>query len=223
MKRLLALVRHYAASADPRVEAANWVALVLAWNAPFYPLYLMGAGGGPGVWLTAWCLPLFLAIPALARRHPFAGRVVLALAASGHTLFCTWVLGEASGTHLFLLPCVTLAALLFRRRERIALFSLLALPIVAGIMLDGRYAASPFACMGTVCAAILWLNAVSVAVLTAFLGLLATGLADSEVADSGVADSGVADAGLTATGAPPSATHQSRTRCSTGTDRQSIS
>ena len=203
MKRLRAAVRHYAASTDPRVEAANWVALVLAWNAPFYPLYLMGLGGGPGMWLTAWSLPLFLAIPALTRRHPFAGRVLLALAGSGHTLFCTWVLGEASGTHLFLLPCVTLAALLFRRRERAALFSLLALPILAGIMLDGRYPASPFACMGAVCAAILWLNAVSVAVLTAFLGLLATGLADA--------------------GAPPSATHQSRTRCSTGTDRQSIS
>jgi hypothetical protein len=48
-------LRRYVASDDPRVAAANLVAMVLAWNTPFYPLYLRGAAGagiGLGAWLT---------------------------------------------------------------------------------------------------------------------------------------------------------------------------
>jgi len=166
-------------AADPRVSVANLVALVLAWNTPFYPLYLRGAGG-PSMWpggcLTLCVFPVFLAVPAVCRRWPFAGRVLLMLACVANTLFCTWLLGEASGTQLFLLPCVTLAALLFRRDEKRALVGSLGLPIVVWAALDGRYPISAFVCSGTACGGIVWLNAVSVGILTAFFGWLASGL-----------------------------------------------
>ena len=175
-------LRRYIASDDLRVGAANLVAIVLAWNTPFYPLYLRGAAGAaiwPGAWLTLCVFPAFLLVPAVTNRWPFLGRVSLVVIGTGNTVFCTWVLGEASGTQLFLLPCLTLAALLFRREERSALFGLLALPILVGVALDGRYAVSPFVCSGAACSGIVWLNAFSVAVLTAFLGVLATGMVGS--------------------------------------------
>jgi len=183
MKSVFAAVRRYAAADDPRVAVANLVALVLAWNTPFYPLYLLGAAGPrmrDAAWLTLCSFPIFLAVPAITRWHGVWGRVLLVVAGTGNTLFCTWLLGEASGTPLFFLPCITLAALLFRRAESGALFPLLALPIVAGMVLNGRYPFSPFACTGPACSAIVWLNAVSVAILLAFLGVLASGLADGE-------------------------------------------
>jgi hypothetical protein len=157
----------------------NLVALVLAWNTPFYPLYLRAAGGPsmwPGGWLTLCVFPVFLAVPAVCRRTPFAGRVLLMAVCVVNTLFCTWLLGEASGTQLFLLPCVTLAALLFGREEKLALVGSLASPIVVWAALDGRYPVSPFVCSGAACGEIVWLNVVSVAVLTAFFGWLASGL-----------------------------------------------
>jgi len=183
MKAALSLLRRYAAADDPRVSAANLVALVLAWNTPFYPLYLLGAAGTTmrySAWLTLCSFPLFFAVPAITRWNAIWGRVVLAVAGIANTIFCTWLLGEASGTALFLLPCITLAALLFRRSEIKALCPLLILPIMVGVGMNGRYPFSPFACSGEGCANILWLNAVSVAVLLAFLGFLATAMADGE-------------------------------------------
>jgi hypothetical protein len=182
MRRIIAGARNYVASDDPRVAAANLVAMVLAWNTPFYPLYLRGAAGAaiwPGGWLTLCVFPLFLAIPSATRRWPAGGRVLLVVIGIGNTLFCTWLLGEASGTEIFLLPCITLAALVFRRDERFVLFGSMGLPIVAWLALDGRYPVSPFVCSGQACARIFWMNAFSVAVLLAFLGVLATGLATS--------------------------------------------
>ena len=178
MKRLVPAARAYLASGDPRVAAANLVAMVLAWNTPFYPFYARAAGGmgmWPGAWLTLCVFPVFLAVPAVTRHWPYWGRVLLVTIGIGNTVFCTWLLGEASGTQLFLLPCITLAALLFRREERAALFGLLVLPVILGVALNGRYPVSPFVCSGVGCAGLVWLNGFSVAVLTAFLGVLATG------------------------------------------------
>jgi hypothetical protein len=181
MKRLFAVARRYAAADDPRVAAANFVALVLAWNTPFYPLYLVGTAGAAmrsAAWLTLCVFPVFLLVPLITKWHNLYGRVLLMIAGIGNTLFCTWLLGEASGTQLFLLPCITLAALVFRRTEPIALFSMIALPILVGVSLNGLYPISPFVCSGESCGKIVWLNAISVAVLAAFLGLLATGMAE---------------------------------------------
>ena len=122
--------------------------------------------------------PVFLAVPAVTRRSWGWGRAMLVAAGTANTLFCTWLLGEASGTALFLFPCIALAALVFRRTERVALLTLLAAPGLAGLALYGRYPASPFACAGAACDAIAWMNAVSVGSLTMFLGYLSTGLAE---------------------------------------------
>ena len=173
--RWVALLKGYGAADDDRVASGNLIALVLAWNTPFYPLYLLMVGGTavlPGAWLTLCAFPVFLAVPAITRSRPFFGRVLLVVAALLNTLFCTWLLGEASGTQLFLLPCITLAALLFRRSERVALYGLLALPLVLGVLMEGRYPPSPFGCSGPTCGAILRMNSMSVAALLIFLGYL---------------------------------------------------
>lgn len=104
MRRRLA---DYVAHPDPLAATGNLVALVLAGNAPFYPLYVAfvaGTGGMPWLLLTLLSFPFFLAVPALARIQSRLGRVALALMTTGNTVFCTWVLGEPSGIELFLLP-----------------------------------------------------------------------------------------------------------------------
>lgn len=173
--KLLAALRSYMASDDPRVAVANLIAMVLAWNTPFYPLYLLGAAGAamqPGAWLTLAIFPVFLVVPAVTRRWPLPGRVLLAAAGLANTVWCTWLLGEGSGTQLFLLPCIFLAAIIFRQAERRALLSLLALPVIAGLTLHARYPSSPFACHAAICENVVWLNAFSVALLCSFLGLI---------------------------------------------------
>ena len=175
MRRPLSVLRLYVAAEDPRVAVANLIAMVLAWNTPFYPLYLLGAAGTsmqPGAWLTLAVFPVFLAIPAITRRRPFAGRVLLAAAGLANTVWCTWLLGEASGTQLFLLACIALVPVIFRQGERLAFLGFLAAPIVVALALHDQYPASPFACQGPACASLLWLNAVSVACLSVFLALM---------------------------------------------------
>lgn len=171
----LAALRRYMASDDPRVAVANLIAMVLAWNTPFYPLYLLGAAGSamhPGAWFTLAIFPVFLAVPAITRRWPLPGRILLAAAGLSNTIWCTWLLGEVTATQLFLLPCISLAAIIFRQSERVPFFSFLALPILLGMGLHGRYPASPFACHGAACDSIVWLNAFSVALLCGFLGVV---------------------------------------------------
>jgi hypothetical protein len=179
--KFIAALRRAVAAEDPRAAAANLVALVLAWNTPFYPLYALGAAGGgmhPGAWLTLAVLPAFLAVPAATRRWQLGGRVLLAAAGLGNTLWCTWLLGEASGTPLFLFACIVLAPVLFRHAERAPLLAFLILPLIAGVLLYRRYPSSPFACAAAECDALLWLNGVSVGCLLLFLGLLLSRLGE---------------------------------------------
>ena len=181
MKPLVAL-RRYMAAADPRVATANLVAMVLAWNTPFYPLYLVGTAGTsmqPGAWFTLVIFPVFLVVPAITRQRPMAGRILLATAGLANTIWCTWLLGEASATQLFLLPCIFLAAILFRQGERLPLLLFLTLPTFLGLALHGRYPASPFACAAVACENLIWLNAFSVACLCSFLGLATVRLCDA--------------------------------------------
>jgi hypothetical protein len=160
---------------DPRVATGNLVALVLAWNTPFYPLWLRWAAGAeawPWGWLTLAVLPLFAAVPLLARRRPIAARLLLAGASLGNVLFCTWLLGEASGTELFFLPCLLLPGLLFARRDFFILLPLLAAPFLAYWALHGRYPPPPVAWSADASAGVFALNAGSVGCLMAFFALL---------------------------------------------------
>jgi hypothetical protein len=177
--RTKAKFQDYAAGDDPLAAAGNLVALVLAGNAPFYPLYVVfvaGAGGMPWLLMTMFSFPFFLIVPALARRHPLAGRIALSLFATANTVFCSWLLGEPSGTELFLLPCATLAALLFRRSERLLMVALAGLPVVAYLLLHGRYSAPPHFYRPDEYAALFSMNAVSAGMISIFIGIVFSGL-----------------------------------------------
>lgn len=166
---------NYLAHPDERVATGNLVAAVLAWNTPLYPLWLRWAAGAeawPAGLLTLCVLPFFAAVPALARRRPVAARLLLAAAGLGNVLFCTWLLGEASGMELFLLPCLLLPGLLFSRRDLFILLPLLGAPLVAYYALHGRYPPPPLAWSASAAAGMFALNAGSVGCLMAFFALL---------------------------------------------------
>jgi hypothetical protein len=63
-------------------------------------------------------IPFFLLVPILARRAPLAARLALPIVGALDTLFETKLFGEASGTLLFMAPCVMLAALSFHAVEK---------------------------------------------------------------------------------------------------------
>ena len=81
-----AALRAYAGHSDPRVAVANTIALVVAANQPFYPLYLYGLldGAITPVWFTFLSTPFFLAVPAVARRNAAAGRALAGIALPHH-------------------------------------------------------------------------------------------------------------------------------------------
>jgi len=112
-------LRAYAAHPDPRAESCNWIALVVASNQPVYPLYLLWIVGGDW-WIsvvTFVSTPFFLAVPAMARRHPIQGRMLLPLAGIGNGVVSAKAFGVASGVELFLIPCALIGLLAFSRRE----------------------------------------------------------------------------------------------------------
>ncbi|ABD06277.1 conserved hypothetical protein [Rhodopseudomonas palustris HaA2] len=177
----------YAANPDPLAATGNLVALVLAGNTPFYPIYVAvvaGTGGMPWLLLTLLSFPLFALVPALARTHSLLGRIALSLTATGNTVFCTWLLGVPSGIELFLLPCATLSSLLFRRSERLLMLPLAGLPVAAYFFLHDRYGAPPHAYQPDAYAALFSMNAISAAMISIFIGIVFSGLF-TDPADSG--------------------------------------
>lgn len=165
----------YTANPDPLAATGNLVALVLAGNGPFYPLYVAyvaGLGGMPWLLLTLASFPFFLSVPALARVHSRLGRIALSLMATGNTVFCTWLLGEASGVGLFLLPCAGLSSLLFRPSERLLMLPLAGLPVAAFVFLHGNYAPAPYVYETAEYNGLLSMNAFSAAMITIFIGIV---------------------------------------------------
>ncbi len=126
-----ALIRHqsgYAAHDDPTAAAINIIALMLAWNGPLYPVYvivLTGRDSLPWCLLTMLVSPFFYAIPFLSRISSRAARFALPVVGAANTLWCMKLFGLASGVGLFLFPCIILTALLYRYRERLLMFPLL--------------------------------------------------------------------------------------------------
>lgn len=173
------LLRTYAANDEPLAAAGNKVALVLAGNTPFYPIYVVGLAGSeglPALLMTLFVFPFFAMVPAISRRSPLLGRAVLSLAGSVNTVFCTWLLGERSGTELFLIPCISLASLLFGTGERAWMLPLAGLPLVAYILLHGHYGAPPHVYQDDAYASLFSMNAISVGTLSIFLGIVFSGL-----------------------------------------------
>ena len=163
-------LRRYADHGDPLVAACNWIALLVASNQPFYPLYLWVLVGGE--WRVAcWtCLstPFFLAVPAVARRNGLWGRALLAAAGIANSLVGIEAFGEASGVALFLLPCALIALLAFRRSEASFMIVLTGAALVAWGLQDhlgeplGRFDEEAYR-------AFFRLNAYSVAILSVMI------------------------------------------------------
>lgn len=173
----LARLRAYAASDDPRMAAANLIALVVAGNQPFYPLYIywmVGPAFQPAL-LTFLSTPFFLAIPAIGRRSPAIGKAMLPIVGLANMALAAKAFGTPSGVELFLFPCLTLGALLFRpaERARTVLVTLLAAFLYFG--LHERYGAPLHSYEPAEYAAFLRLNALSVATLMLFIGLVFSG------------------------------------------------
>lgn len=170
----IAAIRFYAAHRDRRAALANTVALVVASNQPFYPLYLYW-GASQTIWpasVSFLSTPFFLAVPALMRRSPLLGKTTLVLAGIGNTLLCQVVFGTASGVDIFLLPCIALAALLFRRAERGVALALVAAAFAVHLA-PGGFLGGPAHVYGVdEYAAFRRLNFISAATLTALIALL---------------------------------------------------
>ena len=158
----------YAANPDPLTAASNRLALILAANQPFYPLYVRWVTGefGGALALTFLSTPFFLASPWVSRRFPRLGRFWFPIIGAINTFFCAFVFGEASGVALFLIPCFVIAALSSRATEyfELALFS--AALIGAYFLLLGRFHDPLFETDSSQLKALFSLNAYSAATLS---------------------------------------------------------
>jgi hypothetical protein len=163
-------LRDYAAHPDPLAAACNRIALLVASNQPFYPLYLWWIVGGD--WrVSCWTFlstPFFAAAPAMARRNPLAGRAMVPLTGIANGILSTKAFGEASGVELFLIPCGLIACLAFRRSELRVAIALLVATIGAGL-LHGHYGAPFGRFEASEYGHFLRLNATSVAALSAVI------------------------------------------------------
>jgi len=159
---------------DPLANATGTIAMVVAVNQPFYPLYLhaiVGSAAWPA-WLTLLSTPFFAAIPAVMRRHSLTGRAMLPVVGVLNTMLCAKLFGLASAVELFFLPCILLAAMLFRPDERAIMVPILLTPVLAYLALDSNLGPPLQVFSPEEYRSIVAVHAVSVAGLTAFIGLL---------------------------------------------------
>jgi len=172
----------YAGHDDRLAAASNLLALSIVANQPFYPV-MVSVAAGKFVPASLWTLlsaPGFAAVPALARRSPALGKSLLILTGIANTLLCVALYGEDSGVGLFLLPCVLIAALSFRPSDRLVQMPLLGLSLASFIGVHRPVSDTP----GPY--AELWFfHAVSVAMLTALIGLVFAGASQSAQHDPG--------------------------------------
>jgi hypothetical protein len=166
-------VYRYAFHPDPLAEASNWFAITIGTHLPFWPLYVWWSAGRqafPTAVLTVALAPVFLMIPLLSRRSSILGRIAMPAAGIVNTVWTVWILGIASGTELFLMPCAAVAALLFRRSERWLMIVLTLLPLVVWYVLRD-HGPAPLHHYGADAESRLFtLNAVSIGVLICLFG-----------------------------------------------------
>ena len=162
----------------PRVASCNAIALLVASNQPFYPLYVyfsVSAHIAPTL-LTFLSTPFFLAIPAISRRSPVFGRALLPLTGLANVVASAKAFGAASGVAMFILPCALIAAAFFRPSERVFAFALLALALAIFLGIDSPVLAPLHTYSQTEYAAFVRLNVLSASALVALLGLMLSGL-----------------------------------------------
>lgn len=134
-------VKDYAAADDPLTAASNRLALILASNQPFYPVYVRWVTGEANGFLALTLLstPFFLASPWMARRYPDAGRLWFPAVGAINTFFCAFIFGERSGVEWFLAPCLIIAILSCRVAQSRALALFTGALLGGFILLHGRY------------------------------------------------------------------------------------
>lgn len=176
--RAIDLVRSYAAHPDPLVASANFIALLVASNQPFYPLYVywLATANIEPVWYTFLSTPFFLFVPALSRWNTVAGRALLPLAGIGNTILCAQLFGVQSAVEIFLIPCAVLAILLFRPAERTTGFAIAGIAFLAFLLLGSRYGTPLVAYDVEEYAALVRLNASSAGLLTVCAALIFSNL-----------------------------------------------
>jgi hypothetical protein len=174
LKTILLRLREYVSNPDPLAKAAGTVAVLVAGNQPFYPLYLHAIAGTAAwpAWFTLLSTPLFVAVPAVARHHSVAGRALLPVAGVANTVLCVKLFGVASAVELFLFPCILLAAILFRPAERVVAAFVLLTPFIAYMGLDWNLGPPVHVFSIDEYKSIIAVHAASVATLIAFIGLL---------------------------------------------------
>jgi hypothetical protein len=172
LARAMKALQNYKAHPDPLAELANTVALVVAGNQPFYPLYLhaiVGRAAWPA-WITLITMPLFAAVPAVARRNSLMGRAMLPVIGTANGILAVKLIGIDTGVELFLLPCVLLGTILFRPGERLVMLAVAAVPFAAYFVFD-RIVGAPLATYAAEeCRSIISMHAFSVASLFALIG-----------------------------------------------------
>lgn len=172
MKSLIAAVRAYVDHPDRRVAAANGIALLVASNQPFYPLYvwwLIGQDAALVSLVTWFSTPFFVLVPQVARFSAVAGRLLLVAAGAGNTFVCAKVLGVQTGVELFLIPCALLAIFPFHRKEWAISAGLLGSGFFLYTVLHSRYGA-PLVSLDTAqTSAFFWLHLYSVVGLLLYL------------------------------------------------------
>ncbi|QUS39479.1 hypothetical protein RPMA_12005 [Tardiphaga alba] len=169
---LLNALQDYRANPDPLAALANTVALVIAGNQPFYPLYLhaiVGHSAWPA-WITLITMPIFAIVPALSRRNSLMGRALLPTIGTANGVLAVKLIGADTGVELFLLPCVLLAALLFRPSERHVMLAVLALPFAAYLLLNPAVAPPLATYSAAEYRSIISMHGFSVACLFALIG-----------------------------------------------------
>jgi hypothetical protein len=168
----------YAANPDPRVASCNSIALLVASNQPFYPLYVYFSVSRhiTPTLLTFFSTPFFLAIPAVSRRFPVFGRALLPLTGLANVVVSAKAFGAASGVAIFILPRALIAAAFFQPSERVFAFALLALALAVFLGIDSPVLAPLHTYSQTEYAAFVRLNALSASALVTVLGLMLSGL-----------------------------------------------
>jgi len=176
---ILGWSRTYTSHDDPAAAVANLIAVVVGANGPFYPLYIVHCAGravlGESL-LTTLASPFFLMIPLVTRRSSRMGRLALPMVGTINTIWCLKLLGPETGVELFLLPCIALAALLFRPSERFLLL-LAAILSFAAVFLSENVLGRPLISLDAPAAAgLAALNVASVAALVFLMTLKFAGL-----------------------------------------------
>jgi hypothetical protein len=188
LSRLQNSLSAYKDNPDPLAVLANTVALVIAGNQPFYPLYLhaiVGTSAWPA-WVTLITMPLFALVPAVSRRHALAGRAMLPVIGTANGVLAVKLIGADTAVEMFLLPCVLLATLLFRPTERLVMAVIVAVPFVAYFVLD-HAVGSPLAVFSNAeYRSIISMHAFSVASLFALIGFVFP--SDTQVRERRAAD-----------------------------------